>query len=72
MAPIFCNVDVPFESIGEHVQEYIRENDMSKDPRRLLVGGLKAKKLLVATPLLKWYLEHESCIFSARSVTIYE
>lgn len=31
---------------------------MLQDPRRLLVGGLRAKQILLATPLLKWYLDH--------------
>ena len=31
---------------------------LSKKPRRLLVGGLRAEKILIATPLLKWYLNH--------------
>jgi hypothetical protein len=26
--------------------------------RRLLVGGMSAKKILIATPLLRWYMEH--------------
>ena len=25
---------------------------------RLLVGGMKAKKIMLATPLLRWYLQH--------------
>ena len=31
---------------------------MFQDPRRLLVGGMSAQKILLATPLLKWYLDH--------------
>ena len=27
-------------------------------PRRSLIGSLKGEKILLATPLLKWYLEH--------------
>ncbi|XP_048238897.1 uncharacterized protein LOC124129020 [Haliotis rufescens] len=58
MTPLFCNAEVPFEIIGEHMQGYIRENDLSTKPRRMLVGGLKARKILIATPLLQWYLQH--------------
>ena len=31
---------------------------MSTKPRRLLIGGMKAKKILLLTPLLKWYINH--------------
>ena len=27
-------------------------------PRRSLIGSMKGDKILLATPLLKWYLEH--------------
>ena len=27
-------------------------------PRRSLIGSMKVHKILLATPLLKWYLEH--------------
>ena len=54
MSPIFCNSQVKFEDM----QEYINTHNQSKKPRRLLIGGMKAKQTLIATPLLKWYLEH--------------
>ena len=40
------------------MREFVRENDLSTAPRYLLVGGMSAKKLLLATPLLQWYLNH--------------
>ena len=58
MSPIFCNSQVKFEDIGDHMQEYINTHNQSKKPRRLLIGGMKAKQTLIATPMLKWYLEH--------------
>lgn len=58
MAPLFCMTDVPFEAIREHMQTYARAHWLSEKPRRLLVGGTKAEKLLLASPLLKWYLDH--------------
>ena len=56
MPPIFCTTDVPFEHFGVHMQEFVRANDLSMKPRRLLVGGMSAKKILLITPLLRWYL----------------
>ena len=58
MSPIFCTSEVPYDVIGDHMQQYVNEFDLSTKPRRLLVGGLKARKILLATPLLKWYLDH--------------
>ncbi|XP_033729708.1 uncharacterized protein LOC117318890 [Pecten maximus] len=58
MAPIFCNTDIPFSAIGEHMKEHVRRNKLSDKPRRLLIGGMAARKMLIATPLLKWYIEH--------------
>lgn len=57
-SPIFINGDVSFDMIGQHMQEYVNEFKLSKKPSRLLLGVMKAKKIFVATPLLKWYLEH--------------
>ncbi|KAK3087962.1 hypothetical protein FSP39_012874 [Pinctada imbricata] len=58
MAPLFCTTDIPFEVIGPHMQDYAERHGLSKKPRRLLVGGMKAKKILLATPLLQWYIQH--------------
>ncbi|KAK3108402.1 hypothetical protein FSP39_007266 [Pinctada imbricata] len=58
MSPLFCNTEVKFEDIGEHMQAHIKNERLATHPRRLLVGGMKAEKILLATPLLKWYLEH--------------
>jgi hypothetical protein len=58
MSPIFCTSEVPYDIIGEHMQDHIKEFNLSSRPRRLLVGGMRAQKILLATPLLKWYLEH--------------
>lgn len=58
MSPIFCTSDVPYDIIGEHMQDHVKEFDLSTKARRLLVGGMRAKKCLLATSLLKRYLEH--------------
>ena len=58
MSPLFCTTEVPYDIIGKHMQEHVRRFALSKNPRRLLVGGMKARQLLIATPLLKWNLEH--------------
>ena len=58
MSPLFCNTDVPFEAIGTHMQQHVNQHNLSKSPRRLLIGGMKGRQMLIATPLLKWYLNH--------------
>ncbi|MCG7866661.1 MAG: hypothetical protein JAY74_09850, partial [Candidatus Thiodiazotropha taylori] len=58
MSPLFCTTDIAFDDIGEHMQAHIWEYQLSDQPRRLLVGGMKARQILLATPLLQWYLKH--------------
>ena len=57
MSPIFCNANVPFEKIGDHMQKHAKEYNLGEKPRRLLVGGMSAKKIFLASQLLKWYLD---------------
>ncbi len=58
MPPIYCTTKVPFEAIGPHMQEHAKKYNLSQKPRTLLVGGLKAKKILLASKLLQWYIKH--------------
>ena len=57
-SPIFVNGNVGFDDIGEHMQAYVNENDLDKKEKKLLLGVMQAKKVLLTTPLLKWYLDH--------------
>ncbi|KAK3741920.1 hypothetical protein QZH41_001681 [Actinostola sp. cb2023] len=58
MCPIFKNIEISREDIGEYMKEFAEENDMMKQPRRSLIGSMHGEKILLATPLLKWYLAH--------------
>lgn len=58
MSPLFCTTDIPFDVIGHHMQDHAKRFNLSEKPRRLLVGGMRARQLLIATPLLKWYINH--------------
>ena len=54
MCPIFKNVEINQnnkEVIGEHMYDY------AKDTKKL-IGSMFGKKILLYTPLLKWYYEH--------------
>ena len=57
MSPLFCKTDVPFELIAGHMHGHAEKLHLEKDSRRLLVGGMAARKILLATPLLKWYIQ---------------
>ncbi|KAE9136525.1 hypothetical protein PF010_g1632 [Phytophthora fragariae] len=62
MTPIFKNtlINCTDESIiGKHMYDYnqIREKSRSK-PARKLIGSYFGEKILIYTPLLKWYLSH--------------
>ena len=58
MQPIFKNVTVSRDDIGPFMRQYAEENDIMSAPRRMLVGSFHGIKLLLATPLLRWYLAH--------------
>ena len=34
MCPIFKNVDIPFDCIGEHMQQFVNDNNLNKKPKR--------------------------------------
>ncbi|XP_053391895.1 uncharacterized protein LOC128554634 [Mercenaria mercenaria] len=72
MSPLFCTTDIPFDAIGDHMQAHIREYQLSEQPRRLLVGGMKAKQLLIATPLLQWYIRHGMVVTKVYQVVEYQ
>ncbi|KAJ8314770.1 hypothetical protein KUTeg_006920 [Tegillarca granosa] len=71
MSPLFCTTDVPYEVIGEHMQQHVREHNLSTKPRQLLVGGMKGRNMLLATPLLKWYLQHGMVVTKIHQVVEY-
>ena len=58
MPPLFCNSNIKFEDVGEFMQNYIEKENLHKNPRRLLVSGLKAEKIMLSSPYLKWLLDH--------------
>ena len=58
MPPLFCNNDVDFEDMGDFMKNYVRENKLSTKPRHLLISGMKAEKILLSSPYLKWLLDH--------------
>ena len=58
MPPIFKNITVTAEDIGEHMTEFLRSTGKSFKPTRYLIGSMFAEKILIVTPLLIWYVQH--------------
>ena len=58
MLPVFKNTTVSRDDIGPFMRQYARNNDIMSTPRRMLVGSYQGEKILLATPLLQWYLTH--------------
>ena len=58
MCPIFKNTQISKEDIGEYMQTFAEEQHIMPQPRRSLIGSYFGEKILLATPLIKWYLEH--------------
>ena len=44
--PFFCTCDVSMDVIGNHMQQYCKNNDINFKSRHLLVSGVKAEKIL--------------------------
>ena len=58
MCPIFKNTNISHDDIGDFMKAYAEERKIMALPRRSLIASMKGEKILLATPLLKWYLEH--------------
>ena len=58
MQPIFENANISRDDIGEFMYSYAIKHDILKQPRRSLIGSYYGEKIVLATPLLKWYLKH--------------
>ena len=58
MQPIFKNAMVTCDDIGPFMRQYAVDHDIMSTPRRMLIGSYRGDKILLATPLLRWYLTH--------------
>ena len=58
MTPIFKHAEVKFDDIGKHMQDFVRQNDITYQDRNYLIGSMFATKILIITPLLRWYVDH--------------
>ena len=57
--PIFINQSVGVEGVPQHMKDYLANSGRVAMPdQEKLLGVLKAKKVLLYAPVLKWYYEH--------------
>ena len=58
-SPLFVLGEIPESQIPEHMKEYkIATGRKTISQSKKLLGVLRAKKILLYSPLLKWYLNH--------------
>ena len=54
--PIFKNFNVSRTDIGDYMKDYTIDNDLLKQPQRMLISSFKLENGTVITPLLNFYL----------------
>ena len=72
MQPIYKNTMVTRDDIGPSMQQYAIDHDIMSTPRRKLVASYYGDKILLITPLLKWYLEHGLVVDHVYEIVEYE
>ena len=72
MQPIFKNATVTRDDIGPFMRQYAEEHNILTKPRRMLVGSYRGDKILLTTPLLRWYIAHGLVVDHVYQVVEYE
>ena len=58
MPPVFKNTTISQDDIGDYMRDYLAHHGKTFKDTRYLVGSMFGTKILIITPLLKWYLAH--------------
>ena len=58
MQPVFKNIRLTRDDLGAFMRRYAEEHNIMTTPRRMLLGSFRGDKILLATPLLRWYQDH--------------
>ena len=58
MPPIFKSIEVSRDDIGDHTKTYAAVRNVLNQPRKCLVGSMFGEKIMIISPLLKWYVKH--------------
>ena len=59
-------------SLGPFMRQYAEEHDILSKPRGMLVGSYRGVKILLATPLLRWYLARGLVVDRVYQIIEYE
>ena len=73
MAPLFVVQEIPDRDIPEEMKIFKEKTGRKtmKCTKRLL-GVMKAKKILLYTPLIEWYLQHSLRLTAVHQLIEYE
>ena len=55
---MFKNIRLTRNDLGPFMRRYAEDHNIIATPRRMLVGSYRGDKILLATPLLRWHLDH--------------
>ena len=69
MAPIFKNVKVGREHLGDHMLCLARQRGYLARATRMLVGALKGERILLFSELARWYLQRPGWQFVSTNNT---
>ena len=58
MPPVFKNTTISRDDIGDYMRDYLDYNKRTFKDTRYLIGSMFGTKILLITPLLKWYMAH--------------
>ena len=72
MQPVFKNASVTRDDIGPFIRQYAGEHGIVTKPRVMLVGSFRGFKILLATPLSRWYLAHGVVVDRVYQIIEYE
>ena len=58
MPPVFKNTTISRDDIGDYMRDYLDHHEKTFKDTRYLIGSMFGTKILLITPLLKWYMAH--------------
>ena len=58
MQPVFKNIRLTRNDLGPFMRRYAEKHNIMATPRRMLMGSYRGDKILLATPLLRLYMDH--------------
>ena len=58
MQPIFKNANISRDDISEFMYSYAVQHEIFKKLRPSIIASFYGEKIVLATPLLQWYLKH--------------